>query len=68
MAIFGGLLVLASAFVRVRMPGGLAVAIGAMLALQALEVPYGRASRRGAGATGGPRRACVLSCRMRRRG
>ena len=37
-AIFGVLLVLASAFVRVRMPGGLAVAISAMLALQALEV------------------------------
>jgi hypothetical protein len=38
LATFGGLLVLASAFVRVRMPGGLAVAISAMLALQALEV------------------------------
>jgi len=38
MAIFGVLLVLAAAFVRVRMPGGLAVAISAMLALQALEV------------------------------
>jgi len=36
--LFGLLLVLAAAFVRVRMPGGLAVAIGAMLALQALEV------------------------------
>jgi hypothetical protein len=36
--LFGVLLVLASAFVRVRMPGGLAVAISAMLGLQALEV------------------------------
>ncbi|MGE3955828.1 MAG: hypothetical protein AB7H96_03850 [Vicinamibacterales bacterium] len=36
--VFGLLLVLAAAFVRVRLPGGLAVAIGAMLALQALEV------------------------------
>jgi hypothetical protein len=36
--LFGALLALASAFVRVRIPGGLAVAIGAMLALQALEV------------------------------
>jgi hypothetical protein len=37
-ALFGLLLVLAAAFVRVRLPGGLAVAIGAMLGLQALEV------------------------------
>ncbi len=37
-ALVGLLLILAAAFVRVRMPGGLAVAIGAMLALQALEV------------------------------
>jgi hypothetical protein len=36
--LFGVLLILAAAFVRVRMPGGLAVAISAMLALQALEV------------------------------
>jgi hypothetical protein len=36
--VFGLLLVLAAAFVRVRMPGGLAVAISAMLALQALAV------------------------------
>jgi hypothetical protein len=36
--LFGLLLVLAAAFVRVRLPGGLAVAIGAMLALQALAV------------------------------
>jgi hypothetical protein len=35
---FGGLLALASAFVRVRLPGGLAFAIGAMLGLQALAV------------------------------
>ena len=34
----GALLVLAAAFVRVRIPGGLAIAIAAMLALQALEV------------------------------
>jgi hypothetical protein len=34
----GLLLVLAAAFVRVRLPGGLAVAISAMLALQALAV------------------------------
>jgi hypothetical protein len=38
LVVFGLLLVLAAAFVRVRMPGGLAVAISAMLALQALEV------------------------------
>lgn len=37
-ALSGLLLVLAAAFVRVQMPGGLAVAISAMLALQALEV------------------------------
>ena len=36
--LFGLLLILAAAFVRVRMPGGLAVAIGAMLGLQALAV------------------------------
>ena len=35
---FGGLLTLAAAFVRVRLPGGLAFAIGAMLGLQALAV------------------------------
>ncbi len=35
---FGALLALASAFVRVRLPGGLAFAIGAMLGLQALAV------------------------------
>ena len=37
-AFFGVLLIVAAALVRVRMPGGLAVAISAMLALQALEV------------------------------
>ena len=37
-ALSGVLLVLAAALVRVRIPGGLAVAISAMLALQALEV------------------------------
>jgi len=36
--VFGVLLVLAAAFVRVRLPGGLAFAIGALLALQALAV------------------------------
>jgi hypothetical protein len=36
--VFGTLLVLAAAFVRVRLPGGLAFAIGAMLGLQALAV------------------------------
>jgi hypothetical protein len=35
---FGVLLALASTFVRVRLPGGLAFAIGAMLGLQALAV------------------------------
>ncbi len=36
--LFGALLVLAAAFVRVRLPGGLALAIGALLALQALAI------------------------------
>ena len=35
---FGALLTLAAAFVRVRLPGGLAFAIGAMLGLQAMAV------------------------------
>ena len=35
---FGALLALAAAFVRVRLPGGLQFAIGAMLGLQALAV------------------------------
>ena len=35
---FGALLALAAAFVRVRLPGGLSFAIGAMLGLQALAV------------------------------
>jgi hypothetical protein len=35
---FGLLLVLSAAFVRVRLPGGLAFSIGAMLGLQALAV------------------------------
>ena len=35
--VLGLLLVLAAAFVRVLMPGGLALALGAMLALQALS-------------------------------
>jgi hypothetical protein len=35
---FGALLVLAAAFVRVRLPGGVAFASGAMLGLQALAV------------------------------
>lgn len=36
--VFGGLLVLSAAFVRVAIPGGLALAIGAMLGLQALAL------------------------------
>jgi hypothetical protein len=36
--LFGLLLVLAAAFVRVRLPGGLAFAAGALLGLQALAV------------------------------
>ena len=36
--IFGLLLVLAAAFVRVRLPGGLAFAVGALLGLQAMAV------------------------------
>ena len=38
---FGVLLMLASAFVRVRLPGGLAFALGALLGLQALAVHNG---------------------------
>src|SRR5690349_7949743 len=38
LAVFGLLLVLSAAFVRVGLPGGLAAAIGAMLGLQALAV------------------------------
>jgi hypothetical protein len=38
LVLFGLLLVLSAAFVRVRLPGGLAFAIGAMLGLQALAV------------------------------
>ena len=36
--LFGLLLVLAAAFVRVRLPGGLAFAVGALFGLQALAV------------------------------
>ena len=36
--LFGLILILSAAFVRVRLPGGLALAIGAMLGLQALAV------------------------------
>jgi hypothetical protein len=36
--LFGLLLVLSAAFVRVRLPGGLALAVGSMLGLQALAV------------------------------
>jgi hypothetical protein len=36
--LFGALLALAAAFVRVRLPGGVAFAIGAVLGLQALAV------------------------------
>jgi hypothetical protein len=39
--VFGLALVLSAAFVRVRLPGGLAFAIGAMLGLQALAVHDG---------------------------
>jgi hypothetical protein len=38
LVVFGLLLLLSSAFVRVRMPGGLALAVGSMLALQALSL------------------------------
>lgn len=38
LVVFGLLLALSAAFVRVKLPGGLALAIGAMLGLQALEV------------------------------
>ena len=36
--LFGLLLILAAAFVRVLLPGGLALAIGALLALQSLAI------------------------------
>jgi hypothetical protein len=38
LVLFGLLLVLSAALVRVRLPGGLAAAVGAMLGLQALSV------------------------------
>ena len=38
LVVFGLLLMLSAAFVRVRLPGGLALAMGAMLGLQALAV------------------------------
>jgi hypothetical protein len=38
LVLFGLLLVVSAAFVRVRLPGGLAAAIGSMLGLQALAV------------------------------
>ncbi len=38
LAAFGLLLVLAAAFVRVLMPGGLLLAVGALLGLQALSI------------------------------
>ncbi len=58
--LFGLLLALSAAFVRVRLPGGLAFAIGALLGLQALAVDIDggvtpwmiRPRRRGAGAGG----------------
>ncbi len=37
-AAFGALLALSAAFVRIRVPGGLLLALGAMLGLQALAV------------------------------
>jgi hypothetical protein len=55
--VFGTLLVLAAAFVRVRLPGGLAFAIGALLGLQALAVHD--AVHLAAGATGEIVRAVV---------
>ena len=54
---FGALLVLAAAFVRVRLPGGLAFAIGAMLGLQALGVHD--AAHLGSGVAPQIARACV---------
>jgi hypothetical protein len=36
--LFGVMLILSAAFVRVRLPGGIALALGAMLGLQALAV------------------------------
>jgi hypothetical protein len=36
--LFGLMLILSAAFVRVRLPGGIALALGAMLGLQALAV------------------------------
>jgi hypothetical protein len=41
LALFGLLLVLSAAFVRVRLPGGLAFAMGALLGLQALALHAG---------------------------
>ncbi len=38
LAAFGLLLVLAAAFVRVQIPGGLMLAVGALLGLQALSI------------------------------
>lgn len=38
LVVFGLVLLLSSALVRVRMPGGLALALGAMFALQALSL------------------------------
>jgi hypothetical protein len=38
LVVLGVLLLLSSAFVRVRMPGGLALAVGSVLALQALSL------------------------------
>src|SRR5580765_5368814 len=55
--VFGGLLMLAAAFVRVRLPGGVAFAIGAMLGLQALAVHD--ASHLGTGVTPQIARAVV---------
>lgn len=47
LALFGTILVVAAAFVRVKLPGGLALAIGALSGLQALAIhsafhDYGR--------------------------
>ena len=52
--VFGALLALSAAFVRVRLPGGLALAIGAMLGLQALAVHNAVHLDNGTAFPGGP--------------
>ena len=55
--IFGALLIVAAAFVRVRLPGGLAFALGALLGLQALAVHD--AAHLGGGVAGADPPACA---------